>query len=280
VRLTDIMDSLPYDLAPLLEIVGVDVDAEGRLAGKVAIITGAANGMGAAHARRFVAEGARVVLGDVADADGMALAQSLGSSAVFLHHDVSSEADWAAAAALAVDCFGGVDIVVNNAGVHWTRAIEDETLDGLRRAIDVNLIGTFLGIRTAIEPMRARGGGSIVNICSLAGTTGLGWHASYGASKWGARGLSRTAANELGPSGIRVNAVMPGAVETAMLPPDREGLGDVRFARMPLGRAGRPDEVSAMVLFLASDESSFITGGEFAVDGGSAAGPPLTPRPS
>ncbi len=251
-----------------------------RLHDKVAIITGAANGMGAAHARRFVTEGAFVVLTDVDGHGGQALADELGDRTRFLRHDVSDEDDWQRVVDASSDAFGGLDIVVNNAGVHWTKPIEDETVDGFRRAIDINLIGTFLGIRTAITPMRRREGGSIVNISSLAGTTGLGWHGAYGASKWGVRGLSRSAAAELGVDGIRVNAIMPGAINTSMLPPDREGLGDARFARLPLGRAGSPDEVSSLVVFLASDESSYITGGEFLVDGGSAAGPPLTPRPA
>lgn len=251
-----------------------------RLHDKVAIITGAGNGMGAAHARRFATEGAFVVLTDVDASGGQALADELGDRTRFVRHDVSNEHDWQRVVDAAGDTFGGLDIVVNNAGVHWTKPIEDETVDGFRRAIDTNLIGTFLGIRTAIAPMRRRAGGAIVNISSLAGTTGLGWHGAYGASKWGVRGLSRTAAAELGIDGIRVNAIMPGAISTSMLPPDREGLGDARFARLPLGRSGRPEEVSSLVVFLASDESSYITGGEFLVDGGSAAGPPLTPRPA
>ncbi|MCU1368515.1 MAG: 3-alpha-hydroxysteroid dehydrogenase [Ilumatobacteraceae bacterium] len=249
------------------------------LDGKVAIITGGAGGMGAAHARRFVGEGARVMLTDRADDAGRELVAELGDACRFAHHDVSSEDDWARIVSAAVDVFGGLDIVVNNAGVHWTKAIEDETVAGFTTAFNVNLLGTFLGIRAAIAPLRARGGGSIVNISSLAGTTGLGWHGAYGASKWGVRGLSRTAANELGADGIRVNIVLPGAIETSMLPPDRTGLGDARFARLPLGRSGQPSEVTDVVLFLASDASSYMTGAELVVDGGSAAGPPLTPRP-
>lgn len=252
-----------------------------RLQGRVAIITGAARGMGASHARRFVAEGASVVMTDVAEVTGLELAAELGDAARFVRHDVTSEAGWNDAVLAATDAFGGVDIVVNNAGIHWTRALEDETVEGFTRAFNVNLLGTFLGIRAAIAPMRARGGGSIVNISSLAGATGQGWHAAYGASKWGVRGLTRTAAVELGVDAIRVNAVLPGAIETDMLPPDRSGLDtDTRFARLPLGRSGRPSEITALVLFLASDESSYITGAEFAVDGGSSAGPPLTPRPA
>ena len=252
----------------------------GRLDGKVAIITGAANGMGAAHARRFCAEGAAVVLADLADEAGLALAAELGDKAVFVHHDVSSESSWADVIDEAARVFGGLDILINNAGIHWVRPLEEETLDGFHRALDVNLIGPFLGIRAAVAPLRARGGGAIVNICSLAATTGLGWHGAYGASKWGLRGLSRTAANELGPDGIRVNSVMPGAIDTSMLPPDRQGLGEARFAKLPLRRVGKPDEVSSLLVFLASEESSYITGGEFGIDGGSAAGPPLLPRPS
>ena len=252
----------------------------GRLDGKIAVITGAARGMGAAHATRCCAEGASVVLTDVLADDGHALAASLGDCAVFVRHDVTDESAWAHVVAVAIARFGGLDVLVNNAGVHWTCALEHETAAGMRRAWEINTLGPFLGIRAAIGPMRARGGGSIVNISSLAGTTGLGWHSAYGASKWAVRGLSRTAANELGSDRIRVNTILPGAIETSMLPPDREALGDARFARLPLARAGKPEEVSALVVFLASDESSYITGGEFAVDGGSGAGPPLTPRPA
>ncbi|MCU1395959.1 MAG: 3-alpha-hydroxysteroid dehydrogenase [Ilumatobacteraceae bacterium] len=250
------------------------------LTGRIAVITGGARGMGASHARRFVAEGASVVITDVGDAGGLALAAELGEAAHFVHHDVSSEDDWANVITTTVKHFGGLDILVNNAGIHWVRPLEDETVAAFRQAFEVNLLGTFLGIRSAVAPMRSRGGGSIINVSSLAGTTGQGWHAAYGASKWGVRGLSRVAANELGHDGIRVNTVLPGAIETDMLPPDRGGLGSNRFAHLPLGRSGLPAEISSLVLFLASDESSYISGGEFAIDGGSSSGPPLTPRPS
>ena len=252
----------------------------GRLDGKVVVITGGARGMGAAHVRNCWQEGASLVITDVLADEGQALADSLGDRAVFVRHDVADDAAWAEVIETATWRFDGVDVLVNNAGVHWTSALEDETVDGMRLAWEVNTLGPFLGMQAAIAPMRARGGGSIINISSLAGTTGLGWHSAYGASKWAVRGLSRTAANELGADRIRVNTIMPGAVETSMLPPDREGLGNARFARLPLARAGTPDEVSSLVVFLASDESSYITGGEFAVDGGSSAGPPLTPRPA
>ena len=180
---------------------------------------------------------------------------------------------------LAVSSFGAVHVLVNNAGIHWVQAIEDETVEGITKLFQVNLLGTFLGIRSVIAPMRAAGGGSIVNISSAAGLTGYAWHGGYAASKWGVRGLTKVAAVELGPDGIRVNSVHPGPIETDMLPPDRTGLGDARFANLPLRRSGQPVEVADLVLFLASDEASYISGAEVTIDGGSLAGPPLTPRP-
>ena len=252
----------------------------GRLDGKTAVITGAARGQGEAEARLFAAEGARVVITDVLDEEGRSVAEDIGDAALFVHHDVGSESDWAGVMAAATDEFGGLDVLVNNAAIHWVRAIEDETLEGLKRILDVNLVGSFLGIRSAIAPMRARGGGSIVNISSTAGLTGYAWHGAYGASKWGVRGITKVAAVELGPDRIRVNSVHPGPIETDMLPPDRAGLGDARFKSMPLRLAGQPAEVAELVLFLASDASSFTTGAEIAVDGGSMAGPPAPPRPA
>ena len=250
----------------------------GRLDGKVAIVTGAARGQGEAEARLFAAEGARVVLTDVLDDAGHAVADDIGDSARFVHHDVSREADWEAVMATATGDFGRLDVLVNNAAVHWVRAIEKETLEGFERILAVDLIGPFLGVRAAIAPMRAGGGGSIVNISSTAGLAGLYGHGAYGAAKWGVRGLTKTAAVELGVHGIRVNSVHPGPIETDMLPPDRQGLGDLRFAHLPIGRAGQPGEVAELVLFLASDASSYVSGGEFTVDGGMMAGPPLERR--
>jgi 3alpha(or 20beta)-hydroxysteroid dehydrogenase len=246
----------------------------GRLAGKVAVITGAAKGQGEAEARLFVAEGASVVLTDVLDERGQIVAKDLGDAARFLRHDISSEEDWAAVMATALETFGRVDVLVNNAAIHWLRTIEDETVADFRRMVDTNLVGTFLGIRSAIAPMRSSGGGSIVNISSAAGLVGYALHGTYGATKWGIRGLTRTAAIELGPDGIRVNSVHPGPIKTDMLPDDRAGLGDRRWKSIPLRRAGDPSEVAELVLFLASDASSFTSGGEFTVDGGSLAGPP------
>ena len=238
------------------------------LDGKVAVITGAARGQGAAEARRFVEEGARVVLTDVLVDDLVATATGLGDRARWVEHDVTDEAGWAAVVDLAVDSFGGVDVLVNNAGVHHVRPIEEETVEGFERVLAVNLIGTFLGIRTVTPAMRARGGGSIVNVSSLAGLQGLPGHGAYGASKWGVRGLTKTAAVELGPSGIRVNAVHPGPIDTPMLPAGSSG----RMADLPLGRVGTAEEVAEVVAFLASDAASYVTGAEVSVDGGLHAG--------
>jgi 3alpha(or 20beta)-hydroxysteroid dehydrogenase len=240
-----------------------------RLEGKVAIITGGARGQGAAEARLFVREGAKVLVADVLDDDGEALATELGDAGRYHHLDVTDAAGWAAAVEAAEDAFGGLDVLVNNAGIHHITRIEDETLDVFERTIRVNLYGVFLGIQAVLPVMRAGGGGSIVNISSLAGMKGIPGHGAYGASKWAVRGLTKTAAAELGHDGIRVNSVHPGAIKTAMLPDAPEG--DARFAGLPLGRPGEADEVANLVLFLASDESSYITGTEHVIDGGSIA---------
>ncbi len=238
-----------------------------RLDGKVAIITGAARGQGEAHARRFVAEGARVLLADVLDADGAAVAEELGSAAAYRHVDVSAAADWAAAVEDATARFGGVDILVNNAAIHHVQPLEFETQETFERFLRINLVGAFLGIQAVLPAMRARGGGSIVNISSTAGMKGYPGHGAYGASKWGLRGLSKVAAVELGADHIRVNSVHPGPIRTGMMPQDEASME--RFRGHPLGRHGEPEEVSQLVLFLASDEASFITGTEHVIDGGS-----------
>ena len=240
-----------------------------RLDGKVALITGGARGQGAAEARLFAAEGAKVLITDVLDDEGAALAADLGVAVRYRHHDVADATDWAAAVEEATTAFGRLDILVNNAGIHSIVRIEDETLERFQRIIEVNLYGTFLGIQAALPALRAAGGGSIVNISSMAGMKGYPGHGAYGASKWGVRGLTKTAAAELGPDGIRVNSVHPGAIRTAMLP---ASLNDEdRFTGLPLGRVGEAEEVANLVLFLASDESSYITGIEHVIDGGSLA---------
>ena len=247
----------------------------GKLDGKVAIITGGARGQGEAHARLFVEEGAHVVIGDVLDEDGQRVARELGAMARYVRLDVSRSEDWDNAVAIAAS-MGPLRVLVNNAAIHWTRPIEFETADGFERIWRVNLLGAFLGIKAAIEPMRRAGGGSIVNISSTAGLTGLAYHGAYGSAKWGMRGLTRTAAVELGGDGIRVNSIHPGPINTSMMtrsPGMDEADFNERFLHLPARRYGEPREVSQLVVFLASDDSAFITGTEHTIDGGSMAGP-------
>jgi 3alpha(or 20beta)-hydroxysteroid dehydrogenase len=198
---------------------------------------------------------------------------SRGDAAVALPHDVGSEADWAAVVAAATDRFGGVDVLVNNAAIHWIRPLLDETADDLRRIMDVNLIGAVLGMQAVVPAMQARGGGAIVYISSLAAQGGFYGHSAYGATKWALRGVSRIAAVELGPLGVRVNSVYPGMVDTAMLPPAGDpGTDAARTSHVPLGRVGQAHEVAETVAFLASDAAAYLTGAEIVVDGGSLAG--------
>lgn len=242
----------------------------GRLDGKVAIVTGAAQGQGAAHACRFVAEGASVVLGDVDEADGTALAAELGRAARFVRLDVADEESWRAALHLACAELGPPTVLVNNAGIVEFTSLLEQPREAFQRLLDVNLVGPWLGIKTVAPAMAAAGGGSIVNICSTAALEGYFGVGAYVASKWGLRGLTKSAAMELGPLGIRVNAVHPGAIATAMLRGDPND--ESRFSGQPIARAGRPEEVTNMVVYLASDEASFSTGGDFVVDGGATAG--------
>jgi 3alpha(or 20beta)-hydroxysteroid dehydrogenase len=244
-----------------------------RLNGKVALITGAARGMGASHVERFIAEGARVVIGDVLDDAGQATAERLGDAVRFIHLDVTNQDDWAAAVALAETEFGGLDILVNNAGIVNWGPIGTFTLDQWNAIIGINLTGTFLGITAAAPALTARGGGSIVNISSTAGLKGVAQLPGYTAAKFGVRGLTKEAALDLGHLGIRVNSVHPGNIRTPMT----DGL-DVDQSQVALPRMGEPVELSNLVLFLASDESSFSTGAEFVADGGETAGIALRDR--
>jgi 3alpha(or 20beta)-hydroxysteroid dehydrogenase len=234
-----------------------------RLAGKTAIISGAARGMGAAHARRFVAEGANVVLGDILDDEGAAVAADLGAKARYVHLDVTSPDDWAAAVALAIGDFGGLNILVNNAGIFGGAALVDHPLDLWHRIIEINLTGCFLGIRAATAALVASGNGSIVNISSVAGMRGAAGGAAYVASKFGVRGLTKAVAAELAPFGVRCNSVHPGIIDTPMA----ENLNTQGYD-YPMGRMARSEEVTNLVLYLSSDEASYSTGAEFVVDGG------------
>jgi 3alpha(or 20beta)-hydroxysteroid dehydrogenase len=248
----------------------------GRLDGKVALITGGARGMGKSHVRHFVAEGARVVSGDVLDDKGEYVAAQLGPDACrYTHHDVTSEADWASAVALALDAFGRLDVLVNNAGISMFATIQDMPLDDFKRVLEVNAVGTWLGMKSVIEPMKKAGGGSIVNISSIEGLTGSASQSAYSASKFAIRGMTKSAAQELGPFGIRVNSVHPAAVVTSMMMAAAQNVqdGEAFLKAMPLGRLAASIEVSHLVAFLASDDSSYSTGSEFIIDGGILSGP-------
>jgi 3alpha(or 20beta)-hydroxysteroid dehydrogenase len=246
-----------------------------RLEGKVALITGAARGQGEAEARRFVAEGARVVLGDVLEEEGRRVAASLGERAAWAHHDVSSEASWADFVETATRRFGRVDVLVNNAGILGIAPIASITLEQYLRVVNVNQVGCLLGMRAVIPAMTAVGGGSIVNIASTAGLEGVPGLVAYVSSKFAIRGMTKTAALELGRVGIRVNAICPGGIDTAMGRGDDFANVDTKnvMASLPLARIGQPEEVASLAAFLASDESSYCTGADFVVDGGMLAGP-------
>ena len=248
----------------------------GRLDGKVALITGGARGMGKSHVRHFVAEGAQVVFGDVLDGKGAAVAAGLDERCCrYVHHDVTSEAGWAAAVATATDTFGRLDVLVNNAGVLAFATIADMPLAEFRRILEVNAVGSWLGMKAVIEPMKAAGGGSIINISSIEGFTGAAGLSAYSASKFAVRGMTKAAARELGQFGIRVNSVHPGGVITSMTlgQPGSAEQADAFLKAMPLSRFARPAEISCLVAYLASDESSYSTGSEFLADGGILSGP-------
>jgi len=250
----------------------------GRLDGKVALITGGARGMGKSHVRHFVAEGAKVVFGDVLDEWGQRVADKLGPAACrYLHHDVTSEADWQAAVDTTVSAFGKLDILVNNAGVLMFAPITDMSLADFRKVLEVNAVGCWLGIKAVVQPMTAAGGGSIVNISSVEGFTGAAGLSAYSASKFAVRGLTKAAAQELGGFGIRVNSVHPGGVLTRMITESARtlepGRGADYVSALPIARFGEPAEVSRLVAFLASDDSSYSTGSEFLIDGGLLSGP-------
>ena len=253
----------------------------GRLAGKVALISGAARGMGKAEARLFTAEGAKVAVCDVRDDQGKAVAEEIGASAIYQHLDVTREDEWAEAVAATIGAFGKLDVLVNNAGIAEAAPLAEMTLESYRRVTEVNQTGVFLGMRAVVEPMTQAGGGSILNISSIDGLIGMNNIISYVASKWAVRGMTKTAAMELAPRGIRVNSIHPGFIHTSLAVEDENGLPEVHAlldeytARVtPMGRTGEPEEIAKLALFLASDESSYSTGSEFVADGGMIAGHP------
>lgn len=249
-----------------------------RLEGKAALVTGGASGIGLAAARRFVAEGARVAITDRDEALGAAAARELGEDAFFIRHDVTSEADWAATMQACVSRFGGVDIVLNSAGIFRFGNVEDTTLEEWRQTIAINLDGTFLGCREAVRAMRERGG-SIVNMSSVSGMVGDPDNAAYDASKGGVRLLTKSVALYCAKQGypIRCNSVHPGGIDTPMVRSyfaarrDPEAEKSAWLRQSPIGRLGRAEEIASLILYLASDEASFVTGSEFTIDGGSTA---------
>jgi 3alpha(or 20beta)-hydroxysteroid dehydrogenase len=246
----------------------------GRLNEKVALVTGAASGIGAAIAQCFVEEGARVVIADVADTAGEELAASLGDRAVYAHLDVADEAQWQTVVDATLARWQRIDILINNAGFVAFHEIAQYPVAEFRRILDVNLFGTFLGTRIVGNVMLAQRRGAIVNMSSVDGMKATNGASAYAASKWGVRGFTKAAALEYGHRGVRVNSVHPGTIDTPLSNPGRVPAEtfDVYFRDVPLQRTGRPMEVARACLFLASDESSYCNGAELAVDGGVLAG--------
>ena len=241
-----------------------------RLKGKVALITGAASGIGEAQARLFISEGAQVVFADVDESAGN-VAASLGNAAGFFRHDVGDEASWNAAVSFTERTFGKLNVLVNTAGVFDLMSLADTTTQIHDRQVRVNQLGTLLGIRSVIESMKRAKGGAIVNISSGAGLKGAPGMGAYCATKWAVRGISLTAAAELARHNIRVNAIFPGCIDTPLLRSNPAITPEIIAGMIP-GRAGRPEEVAWATLFLASDEASYISGAELSVDGGMMTG--------
>ncbi|HEX7718025.1 MAG TPA: glucose 1-dehydrogenase [Marmoricola sp.] len=240
-----------------------------RLDGKVAIVTGGAQGQGAAIARQFVTEGAKVYVADVADDLGKALADELGEGARFRHHDVSDEHSWTELVEEVNATFGPVSVLANNAGVLRFGEIATAGLDDVELMWRINQMGVFLGMRAVVPTMAANGGGSIINASSVEGLAGMANCTAYAATKWAIRGMTKCAAMELGGRGIRVNSVHPGMIDTPMT---RVHGGDVAMefgaSKVPMRRVGYPDDIAPVYVFLASDESGYMNGAELAVDGG------------
>jgi 3alpha(or 20beta)-hydroxysteroid dehydrogenase len=238
------------------------------LEGKVAIVTGGARGQGEAEARLFAAEGAKVVVTDVIEDRGAAVAAGIGPSARFLRHDVSSETDWNHVIADTIAAFGHIDILINNAAVYGNTKLEATQPDDYERIYRVNQFGVYLGMRAVLEPMKAAGGGCIINIASVAGTKGTSSLFPYAATKWAVRGMTKAAALELARYRIRVNAIVPGIIETEMLRSTPQRMADVLLQSTPLRRSGTVEEIAGAALYLASPAAAFVTGIDLTVDGG------------
>ncbi|MAN34772.1 MAG: hypothetical protein CL410_10870 [Acidimicrobiaceae bacterium] len=236
--------------------------------GLTAIVTGAAGAMGEQEARMFAERGANVVLTDVCADEGTAIADDIGKSAVFVPHDVSSESGWNSVIETALSTFGSVNVLVNNAAISKAIKLIDTDVDTFDLFYRINQLGVYLGMKSVVEPMKAAGGGSIINISSVAGLRGASTLFAYSASKWAVRGMTQSAALELARFKIRVNAVFPGVIDTPMNAPNPPGMNDVLVKTTPLRRMGESHEVAEAVLFLASPEASFATGAELAIDGG------------
>jgi len=245
-----------------------------RLRGKVALITGAAGGIGACAAHTIAGEGAALLLTD-ADADGVGrVAEDVGESASSRRHDVTSEADWEAVTSWALETHGRVDVLINNAGVFLAAPLLETSVEDFRRVVDVNLTGSFLGMRAVAPTMSAQGSGSIINISSVAGLVGSPYLAAYSASKWGVRGMTKVVAKELARYGVRVNSVHPGQIDTEMnsrQAAETPELVEKLIRGIPLQRIGTPQEVAHALAYLASDESVYVTGSELVIDGGTSA---------
>jgi 3alpha(or 20beta)-hydroxysteroid dehydrogenase len=238
-----------------------------RLDGKVILISGGARGQGAAEARLCVAEGARVVIGDVLEAEGRRLASELGNLAAFVHQDVTLESDWQKAID-AASALGGLHGLVNNAGIYQPSMLMETATELFERHMRINQLGCFLGMKSVVPLMERSGGGSIVNISSVAGLRGSPGAIAYSATKWALRGMTKAAAIDLAPRRIRVNSVHPGPIDTEMLKVRTPEQNQHRVQQVPMKRMGTAEEVASLVLFLLSDESGYITGAEVAIDGG------------
>jgi len=239
----------------------------GRLDGKIAIITGAASGQGEAEAHLFAAEGAEIMITDVSDKIGD-VAAAVGGSTIFMRQDVSQPDGWAEVVAKTVQHFGGVDVLINNAGVFAAKSMLDTTVEDFERMFRVNALGVILGMQAVVEPMKARKGGSIVNVASVSAMRHIPGQFAYAGSKWAVRGLSGCAAAELGRFGIRVNAVHPGMIQTPMIEGNTPET-NARYASMiPLKRIGSAKEVAEVATFLASDASSYMSGADLVVSAG------------